>query len=461
MEIVHTTPKIQIFREQATMEKTMKLLKYLLPFALATCGVAAMLSAQDVTDGYSTTLEARERDPESVKDFINLKRGVNLGEKGGSLVISGDVRSDWDHVRTFRKGRSVRGKRSANLQPPKRPHAPFTTNEFDIEVNLRLDYKGDRTWATAQWQFLDPAGIPEKPEWKKEENERITSKRHTMFGSGKLNNVVLRKAYMGWNAYEEGTSRFDIELGRRRLYDVFESEIQFKNFFDGLLLKYVTSFEGMTDFTLKLAAFVVDFSVNHFGEIGEVGLLNIADSGLDFTYSLIDWHKDGVNRYHKKHGEGRQFINSQFILAYNFSDMMMSLPKSRLYAAYLHNHAARESHISNHKKANEAYYVGFKMGEVKKRHDWAFDVRYEWVQAQAVPEQDASGIGRDNPQNVSFGLRRWGGYANYKGYIIDTYYALTDNLTFNIIFNRVHQCQRAIGGKLRSYQFDIEAIYAF
>jgi hypothetical protein len=281
-----------------------------------------------------------------------------------------------------------------------------------------------------------------------------------MFGSGSLDNLVLRKAYLGYNLFEEGTSRFDVEVGRRRLRDVFDSKVMFHNFFDGLLLKYANSFEGMTDFQAKVAAFVVDQTVNHFGYVGELDFMNIMDQGFDFKYAYIHWNKDGVNRYDHHHPRGNRFNVSQFLLAYNLSPDLLRV-KSQIYGAYLHNHNASDSSWTHHKKAANAWYAGFRMGEVKRQNDWAFDARYEWVQAQAIPESDVNGIGRDNPRAISFYRRKSQGFANYKGYKLDGLYALTDNLTLNAYYQRVHQESRAIGGQHKSHKFELAAIYAF
>ena len=446
-------------REQETMEKTMKFLKYLLPFALATCGFTATLQAQD-DNGYSTTIEERERDMQAIQDFVKTKRLITVAEKGGNLMISGDVRAEWEHLRAKTRGKNQRGKGSANLGPASLfnvdgRHPPYPTNEFDIEANLMFDYRTDRTWAAIQLQFDNTAGIREV-----EIKQKVNDSRNSLFGSGKLNNIVLRKAYMGYNVLEQGTSRFDIELGRRRMYDVFDSKIQFYSFFDAALLRFASSFEGITDLTFKTAAFVVDQTVNHFGYITEVGLLNIADTGLDFKYSWVHWNKNGVNRWNKHHPHGARYINNQYTLAYNISPDLIPY-KTQLYGAFLHNQAAQSLHRTHHKKAANAWYAGVKMGEVKRRNDWAIDANYQWVQAQSIIDSDVSGIGRDNPRGISYWSRVSQGFANYKGYKIDTFYALTDNLTINAYFERVHQCERAIGGKHRSYAFQLAAIYAF
>ncbi len=437
---------LKFLEKHVTMEKTMNLFKYLLPVALATCGFASSMQGAD----YSTTSEERESDIRALSDFVKSKSGISVQEKGGNLMISGDVRSEWSHMKSTTKGVKQRGHKSHH-------HAPFATNEFDVEVNLMFDYKADRSWASIQLQFDNSAGIRQ---WGKRETPHYVNHHHTLFGSGSLDNLALRKAYLGYNVFEEGTSRFDIEVGRRRLKDVFESKVMFHNYFDGLLLKYANSFEGMADFQAKLAGFVVDQTVNHFGYVGELAFMNIVDEGIDFKYSYIHWNKSKANRYDHKRPHGARFNVSQFLLAYNLSPDFVPY-KTQLYAAYLRNHAAKSTHWTHHEKAGNAFYVGFKMGEVKRQSDWAIDVSYQWVKALAMPESDCQGIGRDSPRGISFFRKKSQGTTNYKGYKLDGLYALTDNLTLNAFYQRAHQESRKIGGKHKSHKFQLAAIYAF
>lgn len=434
----------------------MKLLKFLLPFALATSCFTSVAFADDVVgNGFSTIVEERERDFSAVTDFVNSKRALSIAEKGGALMISGDIHAEWSSLRCRNNHVRERGSGSGNLVPPTLPHPPFATNEFDIEVNLILDYKADRSWATIQFQLDNPMGIRNVPFV-----EGQNSNKNILWGSGITNNISMRKAFMGYNLYEEGTSRLDFEIGRRRLYDVFDSKIQFFSIFDGALLKYAQSFEGITDFTAKAAAFIVDQTVNHYGYVGELGFLNLGDSGIDFKYSLITWRRNGANRYGLKHAKGSKFVNSQLTLAYNISPDLIKY-KSKVYGAFVHNHDAHGNRFTHHKKKDNAFYVGYRMGEVKKKNDWAVDLRYEWVQAQAIPERDCSGILRDNPRNISFYNSTSHGFANYRGYKIDTFYALTDNWTLNAFFERAIEQSHKIGGKHRSWMFELQAIYAF
>lgn len=434
----------------------MKLLKYLLPLALATCGIAATLTAAD----FSTVQEARERDPDAVLDYLKSKRAITMAEKGGNLTISGTVEAEWDYMKAWSCGKRMRGSKSDRVKACNKPDGtPYGTSELNTEVNLMFDYRTDRTWAAIQFQFDNPMGIREARLGCAEAPDKHSA-RNQLFGSGEQDNIVMRKAYMGYNMLDHGTSRLDLEIGHRRLYDVFDSKVQFYNFFDGLLLKYAYSFEGITDFTAKASAFVVDYTVNHWAWVAELGFLNIADTGFDLKYSAIDWDRNGANRYGHKNSRGAEFFVSQYTAAYTLPADWLPL-KTKVYGAFLHNSRAKSTHFTHHEKADNAWYAGVSMGEVKKKGDWAIDANYQWVEAQSIPESDVSGIKRDNPANTSFYNKRCGGFANYKGYVFDGFYALTDNLTVNASFERVHQKSHRIGGKHRSYMFTLAAIYAF
>ncbi len=471
----------------------MKLLKFLLPFALVTNGFSFLAAAGEDDAGFSSTISERERDIQAVEDYINSKRAVSIKEKGGDLRLSGDIRMEYTYAKCKTDGMVMRGYDSKNLYPNKdylanieekkedwkkekkkatataksirkaklaykdaktKLKAPYPTSEFEVEANLVLDYVADRCWGTMRLQMSNPAGLPEV-----DRKALVTDSRNMLFGSGSAKNLSLRKAYMGYNVWEQGTSRFDIEIGRRKLYDAFDSQIQFYSMFDGILAKFSSSYEGITDFYAKVAGFVIDQNVNHWGRVGEIGFMNIADSGLDLKYSLIDWSKCKRNRYGKKDPMGAKFLNSQITATYNVSPDLVRL-KTQLYGAFLVNHKAKKWKKCD-EKANKAYYLGFRLGDVVRKGDYAFDVAYQWVQAQAISERDIYTMGRDNPTSASFYNHRWGGWANYKGFKIDAFYAITDNWTVNAYVQDVHQQSKKIGGKHHSYQFSIASIFAF
>lgn len=465
----------------------MKFLKYLLPVVLTTGGIGVSLRAQESYEsGYATETEAQARDMQALEEYIKTKRAITVKEKGGNLMISGDLRGEWYHMHAKTNHKYLRGWKSRKLFPnsaieqktPKLSHKdykklnfqqrlaykssrvgilpPYPTNEFDVEANLVFDYVAERGWGTIRLQFSNPAGIVTPTR-----KALINDNRRVLYGSGTVNDLALRKCYGGYNLWEQGTSRFDIEVGRRRLYDVFDSKIEFWSYFDSVLGRFSSTFEGITDFYLKAAAFVVDHTVNHYGYVGELGLLNLFDSGLDLKYSLIDWdtlHRP--NRFGKHHALGTQFCNSQILANYNFSPDLVSL-KTSVYAAYLYNHAARKTGWTNHRRAPDAYYVGARIGEALRKGDYSVEFFYQWVKAQAIPEWDVSSSSRDNPRAVSFYNRRSGGRANFRGWRLEGFYALTDNWVVNSHLDRIREMDRHIGGTHRSWEFYLGLIFTF
>lgn len=476
------------------VEKTMKFLKFLLPLAMVTVGATGLRAASgspntDEPGAFTTVHESRESDELFVRDYIKSKRTGSIADKASNLNLSGEIRAEWDHGQAKTRGIKQRGSHTRKLFPnsilpslskseyrklgvppggkrkfPARAayraakcntKAPYGINEFSVEADIMLDYVADRTWGSIKLQFDNPAGISEV-----DRKTYSNDAKNILYGSGKMGNVALRRAYIGANLYDEDLARVDFELGRRRLYDVFDSRIQFYSLFDGALLRYSNSFEGVTDFAIKAAAFVVDSTVNHYGYVGEIDFLNLADSGLDFKYSIIDWEFHHKNRFGRRHPLGSRFVNSQFTLGYTFTPDSPQF-KTQFYGAYLINHAADKTKWTHHKKANEAYYVGVTVGKVVKQGDWAADLCYQWVQAQAIAERDVRGIARDNPRNISFYNRRSQGFANYKGWKLDAFYALTDNWTLNGSFEQIREENKAIGGRHKSHMLCLTSIYAF
>lgn len=484
----------------------MSFLKYMLPFAMATSGLC-FADVDDNTDGYATETSAKERDFDALQEYIKTKRAITVKEKGGNMMISGDIRGEYyrlhcvtDHkfqrgydsrhrllnslfkrnahradeaaeearkklktdlkenadAATIKKDKqTIRTSRRTARMARNQLVAPYATNEFDVQCNLTFDYIAERAWGTIRLQMENPCGITEN-----DRKYHINDSRNIMFGSGRLNEIALRKGFAGYNFYEQGSSRFDMEIGRRRFFDVFDSRIQFGSYFDGILARYTDAVEGWADISAKVAAFVVDYTVNHYGYVGELALLNLADSGVDFKYSLIDWNLNRRNRFNKHHPLGTRFVNSQVLLAYNLPPDLISY-KAQIYVAGLVNHAAPKTSVTHYMRANKAAYVGGQIGEALRKNDWAAEIYYMWVQAQAVSERDPCPASRDNPRRVSLYNSRWGGTSNYRGYRAEVFYALTDNWTLNAHFDKIRELSHRIGGKHRSTELQLSAIFAF
>lgn len=418
----------------------MKLFKYLLPLAVAVGFSSASVFATLDQDGSPYLEELNERDFDALKDYINTKRTIDVAEKSQNLTISGDVRSEWRHFSEKERGRKVRGGGTG-----------ISRNDFDIVFNLWFDYVCDRGWAVAQLTYDNSAGV---------DDCRIPCNRDPegYHGSGFGDDLNLKKAYVGYNICCEGCTRFDIEIGRRNLYNVFDSQVQFLSRFDGILLNYSSCWECVADWYVKLAGWVVDERVNHFAWGTEVGFLNICDWCVDFKYSFVDWRKYGENRCDARNPRGFKHLISQFSLAYNFDPDILCAPAS-LYGAFLINHGGHKFHDV---RDNLGWYVGFKVGEVICEGDWALDLQYQVVQAAVCPDGDVSGIGRGNTLNQSvtqIGVHR--GNTNYKGWKLEGLYALTDNWVLDTVVEFSRADNKKIGGSHHFSMFKLQAIYAF
>ena len=189
---------------------------------------------------------------------MNSKRTIDLQEKAPGAQPSHQRRHPyhWQHVNEKVNGNKRRGG-SADLCDDDR----VGRNLFNVQFNLMFDYRCDRSWGVAHVEFKNQMGIREnhqkgcdvQPLVLAENGDNtaigddasdcIQRANSYMFGSGEKNGLSLRKAYWGYNICADGTSRFDIETGRRRLYDVFDSRIQFNAQFDGILLRYASQFD--------------------------------------------------------------------------------------------------------------------------------------------------------------------------------------------------------------------------
>lgn len=482
----------------------MKLLRYLLPFVFAISLVSTSSYALDGDRLHEE--ELNERDYDALRQFVNSKRTLDLQEKSCNLTISGDVRTSWRHLTEQCNGLRLLGNRNF-LEPGQ---DVFPDNCFGIGFNLRFDYISDNAWGVAHIFYGCNPGV-DGSRYKGFKKEKIRDYIHKVdcsqpttavfaentelqgsvlspekktssdiygwHGSGDRGNYNFRKAYWGINLYDNCGARFDVEVGRRNLYNVFDSKVQFLSRFDGILFKYRNFYEKMAEFYAYFGAFVVDERVDHFAWITEIGAENICESCFDVKYSFIDWSKFRVNirGEEKKKVIGFRFLNSQFTTAYHFNPGIINV-KSKAYGAVVVNHTpakltvhevvdrigtkpifGKTYHFNNERYA---WYVGCTFGKVCEQGDWALDMQYQYVQAVAIPDRDVSGIGRGNCLGQSF-TAEGRGNTNYKGWRAELLYALTDNLTMDVVWEASTAINKRIGGAHDFTKFEIEAIFAF
>lgn len=492
----------------------MKLAKYLIPFLMVAGFTATSVDAQ-VDIGQETTFdrELNTRDDQPLREFVESKENIDVKEKASNLEISGDVRFEWRTIQEkgfvlIRDRDSYSGTDSSGFRPYYRQlrggeHVdarglPISHNDFDVEFNLKLKYTFKDAWAMAHVQFDNPAGIRGRndcfgtiPVFNREgssvEEVLPRDQRFALKGSGEANLITLKRAFMGYNILADGKHRLDIEVGRRKLDDVFDSEIQFTSRFDGILLKYASAINEFADWYLDVAGFIVDERVNHFAYVFEFGFLNVFDTGLDIRYNFIDWMKRGNNRCFIHNPIGTKFQNSEITLTYTIKPTIFcqEIPVE-FYGGFLVNHAARSTVFTRWKKKNLGWYAGVYIGNVHKKGDWSLDIEYIVVQAQAVPDGDVGSIGRGNildeglfdivdesfigyysddlsslPSSGIIGYFPRRGNANFAGWRIEGLYAITDNLSIDLIYEFSNEEDRHIGGRHFYQDFEIEAVYAF
>ena len=386
------------------------------------------------------SFQGRQEDPdmEALRKWVRQKRLVTVKEIGGDLSISGEVRTEMEAFSEKKAGIKQRGPNGATDLP---------NYAYDVQFNLMLDYHAHRTWASAKLEFDNDCGMI----------------------SGSMDHLALARAYMGGRLYDGETASFDLEIGRRFLGNVFDSKIEFSSLYDGVLAKYSNAYEIAGDFYINAGAFLIDDRINHYGFVGEVGMLRIATTGLYVKYSIIDWKKNFSNLSKRMR---YNYIVSQAILGYQFNvekwDKFL-----KFYMSGLINTSATPVSMTDDQKANLGGYIGISLGQVRKQGDWAFDLNFQVVEAQAIPEFDEGGIKRGNAARVGLYTENLDGTGaattkenavgscNYKGVQIDLLYAITSNLTLLESFQMSSTLNHDIGPDLDYKRFKAELIYAF
>lgn len=379
----------------------------------------------------------QDRDIQALREWVNTKRQVTVKEKGGALSISGEVRSEFQHTVENSNGETLRGTRA------------LPTNAFDVEFNLLMDYRADNTWASVKVEFDNNAGT----------------------FSGTLDRLKLERAYFGVRIINEDTYSFDVEIGRHnRINSFVDTKLEGDSFFDGIFVRYDQGFENIGDFYTHVGTFLVDERREHYAYLGEIGFLNIANTGLYTKYLLIDW--DTKNLHNRLDNDRFRFLVSQLLFGYKF------VPKKLdkvviLYVAGLWNHEARKLAITDHKRANFGGYIGFSIGELQRKYDWSFEAYYEVLAAQAVPDFDTSGVGIGNAPRAGFYTVRVdgsggpttrktaAGNGNLRGYSLTLEYLLTSNLVLFQSWNQSITLDDHIGPFRRFHQYEMEFLYSF
>ena len=133
--------------------------------------------------------KSETEDMDALRRWLKDKRLVSVKEIGGDLSLSGEVRTEFQMASEKRNGVKQRGHNAATSTP---------TRVYDVEFNLMLDYRTNRTWASVKLKFDNDMGTQ----------------------SGTMNKISLDRAYLGGRVIAGDTFTWDIELGRRFLFSI-------------------------------------------------------------------------------------------------------------------------------------------------------------------------------------------------------------------------------------------------
>lgn len=481
-------------------------------FKFAILNLSLVLLAASASAQQETAYEREfSRDETAVREFVESKENIDVRAKSSNLEVSGDVRFVYDNkqekgiVLCIPKGAKLEDLTASEIKERcvrmrggnfvNKDGLPVSCNDYNVKFNLKMKYDFDQCWAMAQVQFNTLAGISSVEECRAQnfpvynfatDRVRRIDVDRSEVGKGSASNVgiTLKRSYIGKTLYADGKQRLDLEIGRQKLDDLFMSEIEFDNYFDGCLFDYARDIDGFSDFYGKIGAFVIDQRVDHYGWVTEFGFLDIMDTDIDVRYSYIDWMKKGYSRCFVYNPTGSRYQISQFTLSYALNPTIFckEIP-IELYGAFLINTAASKNKYTLYKKSNIGWYVDIFAGNVLKKGDWSVEFVYAYVQAQALPDFDSSGPGRGNILNqrmqdrVEFFQKpkvpsdsddedekiiypRCGN-TNYHGFSIDFVYGVTDNFLIDIGYAYTQEIDRSIGGLHHYQNIEIEFLYAF
>lgn len=465
----------------------MKLWRIFLPL-LAACLVASSAVSADEHDGMSRfQQDLNESDFEAIKEFVQNKRFTSISNKLQKLDIGGEVHAEWRYLNEKIRGINIRGGNGQYIfieeevvndevyLPGQR--LPLSNNDFDVQFDLKLKYTEDDGWIAAHVRYDQSAGLDDNGI-----DCRLDPEGY--HGSGSVDNLNLKQAFIGYNIYNCGDTRCYLELGRRgNLSKVFSSEIQFLSRLDGLFIRCQKVPEGIGAIYGQVAGFVVDERVNQLAWATEIGWLNIYDSNVDVRYSFIDWNKFGKNRCFTRDPIGFKFMVSQVMMGYEWKNFVCDKPLFLTVGGLMNHNPARYTYLTQYDfsggtientlikkrigRRNLGWWAGFTIGDLDDgdsgpgvEGDWSFNFIYAVIQGQAIPDNDVNVIGTGNALHQSF-TANGRGNTNFRGFQANVVYGLTNNITLLALFERSEADDKSISGSHEYSCCKLEAIYAF
>jgi hypothetical protein len=418
----------------------------LLPFL----AIGALLSSPSFSaesDRYYPTDNApRTKDLSVLRSYLKKKREEPLKDKEHALSITGEVRPKVVVSRARRidpeTGVQYEQYGGSGQEP---------TSYLKNRASLFFDYRVYQTSFHVKLKFENPLGVI----------------------SGSVDCLTLEQAYMRQRVLEDGKSIFDISIGRNKLYNIFDSKLQFNALLDGVTISYQNGYPKVFDLQLVAAGGVISQQYNLYGWVGEIGLSKVLGTGMFMRYSFTDWMKKGTSPI--SYGDGTPtglstsnnpqfaFQISQFTSGWNIEQIHL-----QLYWATVYNNAAKpHPALGMNKLDRVGWYVGFQLGQAEKKGDMAIEANYQWLGAQAVPGWDMAGIGNGNPSGSSIyypsltGDPAPFGNTNYRGFAVNYMSILDDNLSLVARFVMSQSLRNLQNWRTRFTQVQMALVYCF
>nr|WP_201456506.1 hypothetical protein [Chlamydia sp. 17-3921] len=378
-----------------------------------------------------------------VKEYLDKRGFIETRKRDGVLKFAGDVRAKWVFSREDLSNASVD------------KYTPLPQNRYRSEFHLYIDYAADRSWLTSIMSWAAIAG-----------------------GESTAAGVDIDRAFLGYSLYKNPATKTDffVEIGRSSLGSLFESEVQFSSNFDGVHFYYSRRFSKKLPYQMIFhgGPFVVNMTKKHYAWAAE-GILSNLPKQFVIKCSVVDWNSFTPSEMSAPDNllsktKYKYYVLQSLIGKHSKLPWLNGTKKPLyLYGAVLTNTLAKPSATTLNEKQNFGWFVGGTLGGLKKAGDWSATIRYEYVEALAIPEIDISGIGRGNALKFWFAQALAGnydpkeanGFANYKGVSCLFMYSLTDSLSFRGYGAFSRPADNRLGSDFSYRKFDLGLISAF
>lgn len=429
--------------------------------------------------GSASIVQARNADTDNeqssvnrliVQEWLQDNFALKLKNKGGQLELAGLLTFQASGRSETINGNQLIG-RSRFCERP--------NISYDIGMVWSGLYQAERSWGSFYIDMSNLEGII----------------------GGEESSISLDRAYLGYRLLQRDDMTLDINVGRRFLGDVLSSTIQFNSQLDGIDMRWTKVSPLAADLYVQATAFVVDASNSQWAWAAEFGALGIGESGWNFQLSFIDWNHRGCSRSPDQDlgPDEAQYDNPRYRFAnlqpqvsyeWNLDYGELQLPLS-IYAGVSYNLSSQallicptdnpapcqfyspscctnQASCCDACPAAEIYvgktpwagFIGLTGGNLGKVGDWAFDLHYEYVQAQSIPQFDMAGIGMGNCPGFDFYSSGMGD-TNFQGVFFRILQQVTRHITLQAMMEYSRSLDSCIGCPRTYLRGRVGCTYAF